>query len=117
MEFRNATRNTILATRGWRATRAFERMKGLLGRDGLEEGEGIQIDPCNSIHTFFMRFPIDVLFLDRDGIVIRAFAAIPPWRLTRIYGRARSVIELPAGTLERCETYEGDRIVCVEGEG
>ncbi len=104
----------MLATRGWRAKKAFERMRGLLGRDGLEEGEGIQIEPCNSIHTFFMRFSIDVLFVDRDGVVIRAFSAIPPWRLTRIYGKARSVIELPPGTLERCQTFEGDHIVCTD---
>jgi len=110
VEIRNTTRDTVLASAGWRATRALERMKGLLGRDELGEGEGIQIEPCNSIHTFFMRFAIDVLFIDRDGVVVRAFSAIPPWRLTRIYGRARSVIELPPGTLERTQTFEGDRI-------
>ncbi len=111
MVITNATRGTTLADRAWRAAKARERMKGLLGRSGLEAGEGIHIDPCNSIHTFFMRFTIDVLFLDRSGKVVRAFAALPPWRLTRVYAKARSVVELPPGTLAATGTYEGDQVV------
>jgi len=111
MRILNATRDTTLAEKGWRAAKVLERMKGLLGRDGLEDGEGIHIDPCNSIHTFFMRFPIDVLFLDKEGVVVRAFEAMPAWRMTRVYAKAKSVVELPAGTLARTGTYEGDRIV------
>lgn len=111
MVIRNATRDTVLADRAWAALRMGERMKGLLGRDGLGSGEGIHIDPCNSIHTFFMRFAIDVLFLDKQGTVVRAFEGLPPWRLTRVYAGARSVVELPPGTLSATGTYEGDRIV------
>jgi len=110
MQILNATRGTTLATEASRATGVFERMKGLLGRASLAEGEALQIDPCNSIHTFFMRFPIDVLFVDKEGLVLRAFSAIRPWRLTRVYFQAKSVIELPAGTLEKTQTFEGDRI-------
>lgn len=111
MVITNATRGTTLADRGWRAAKMLERLKGLLGRSGLEAGEGIHIEPCNSIHTFFMRFAIDVLFLDRAGTIVRAFEAIPPWRLTRIYPKAHSVVELPPGTLAATGTYEGDRVV------
>ena len=111
MRIRNATRDTVLADRGEAAVRVGERMKGLLGRDGLEPGEGLHIDPCSGIHTFFMRFPIDVLFLDGSGKVVRAFEALPPWRMTRMYASARSVVELPAGTLAATGTYEGDRVV------
>jgi uncharacterized membrane protein (UPF0127 family) len=111
MVITNATRGTTLANRGWRAAKALARMKGLLGRSGLEAGEGIHIEPCNSIHTFFMRFAIDVLFLDREGKVLRAFEALPPWRVTRVYARARSVVELPPGTLAATGTYEGDQVV------
>ena len=111
MVITNATRGTTLADRAWRAAKVRERMKGLLGRDSLGTGEGIHIDPCNSIHTFFMRFAIDVLFLDRSGKVVRAFEALPPWRLTRVYATARSVVELPPGTLSATGTYEGDQLV------
>lgn len=110
MRIVNESRGVVLADRGWRATSVFARMKGLLGRQTLERGEGLHILPCNSIHTFFMRFPIDVLFLDRDQVILRAFPDLPPWRLTRIYPRAHSVVELPAGTLEATGTYEGDRV-------
>jgi uncharacterized protein len=111
MQIVNETRGCVLAERAELATRALDRMRGLLGRDGLDAGTGLVIDPCNSIHTFFMRFPIDVLFLDVEGDVIRAFDTLPPWRLTRIYAAARQVVELPAGRLSATGTEVGDRIV------
>ena len=86
----NRTRGTLLADRAGEATGMWDRMKGLLGRDGLPVGEGLLITPCNSIHMFFMRFPIDALFLDAQGTVVKLFAALPPWRATRIYPRART---------------------------
>jgi uncharacterized membrane protein (UPF0127 family) len=84
------------------------RAKGLLGRDGLGEGEGLHIEPCNSIHMFFMRFPIDVAFLDAGGRVVRAIHSIKPWRATKVYFEAHSALELPAGTLVRTGVHEGD---------
>jgi len=84
------------------------RLKGLLGRDGLAEGEGLHIVPCNSIHMFFMRFSIDVAFLDAEGKVVRAVHAIKPWRATKVYFEAHSALELPAGTLVRTGVHEGD---------
>jgi uncharacterized membrane protein (UPF0127 family) len=66
------------------------------------------IAPCSSIHTFFMRFTIDVAFLDASGAVVRAIARMPPWRATRIYPRAACVVELAAGTLSHTLTEEGD---------
>lgn len=110
MEIRNTTRGTTLADRATRADGWMQRLKGLLGRDSLQAGEGLHIDPCTSIHTFFMRFPIDVLFIDTEGMVVRAFESIRPWRATRMYPKARSVVELPVGTLKATETYEGDVI-------
>ena len=104
----NETRGAVLAERAALALTVRERMKGLLGRDALVDGEALVIRPCTSIHTFFMRFPIDVLFLDRDGRVLRAIPAMKPWRLTRIYPRAACVAELPAGVLQRTGTSEGD---------
>ena len=78
------------------ADRVLPRLKGLLGRRGLAPGEGLLIVPAGSIHTLFMRFPIDVVFLDRELCVLRIVPALRPWRLTAARG-ARSALELAAG--------------------
>src|SRR5207253_2310168 len=77
----NETRGAVLAERAEVAERAWARIKGLLGREALGAGEALVIRPCTSIHTFFMRFPIDVLFLDAGGSVLRAIGAMRPFRL------------------------------------
>jgi uncharacterized protein len=86
------------------------RLRGLLGRSGLAEGAALVIEPCSSIHTFFMRFPIDAAFLAGDGKVVRAIGSLRPWRATRAYPSAALVVELPAGTLARTQTREGDAL-------
>lgn len=106
----NDTRKCVLAHSTERAETSFSRLKGLLGRDGLKDGTGLHIVPCNSIHTFFMRFPIDAAFLDDDEDVVHIVHAMPPWRATRMFFSARSVLELPAGTLARAGTQIGDRL-------
>jgi uncharacterized protein len=107
----NRTRGVVLAVRVERAGRVFDRMRGLLGRAGFGEGEALAIAPCGSIHTFFMKFAIDVVFLDRRGRVVRALAGLGPWRATRFHLRADQAVELPAGTLARTGTREGDELV------
>ncbi len=87
------------------------RRQGLLGRDGLPEGTALIIAPSNAVHTFFMRFPIDILFVRRDGSVIKARSAVRPWRVAGSL-RAFAVIELPAGSLVHSETTTGDRLIC-----
>jgi uncharacterized protein len=72
---------------------------GLMFRRELPPGHGLMITPCNSIHMFFMRFPLDVAFVDRDGRVLRILHGIRPWRVSSIVRGARSALELPAGTL------------------
>jgi hypothetical protein len=104
----NSTRDRTLAHAAALADTVTSRMKGLLGRDSLPEGEGMVIDPCNQIHTFFMRFPIDVAFVDAEGRIVRQLEAMKPWRMSGIYFRARRVIELPAGVLAATGTREGD---------
>ena len=76
------------------AERFTERLRGLIGRDGLEHGRGMLIVRCNCIHTFFMRFPIDATFLDRQGNVVKVVRSIRPWR-PWVWGgwRAKSVLE------------------------
>ena len=106
----NRTRGAVLALRVERAERVLDRLRGLLGRASLEEGEALAIAPCASIHTFFMKFPIDAVFLDRRGRVVRAVPDLTPWRATRFHLRADLAVELPAGTLARTGTREGDEL-------
>ena len=75
------------------------RMRGLLGRSDLPQGEGVLLRPAGSIHTFFMRFPIDVVFLSEDDVVVKVVHRLPPWRAAGMKG-ARSVLELAAGEAE-----------------
>jgi len=108
VEIINSTRGGVLAHSATIAQSFSSRLTGLLGREHLPEGEGLIIDPCNSIHTFFMRFPIDVLFVDRGGRVVRRLEAMKPWRVSGIYFQAQKVIELPTGVLAATSTREGD---------
>jgi uncharacterized protein len=85
------------------------RMKGLLGRADLPQGEGILLSPASSIHMAFMRFPIDAVFLARDLTVLKVVRDLAPWRMAS-RRRAHSVLELPAGTCERSGVREGDRL-------
>jgi uncharacterized protein len=85
------------------------RRKGLLGRAGLPEGSALIIAPSNSIHTFFMRFPIDVVFASRDGEVLKICPAMGAWRLTATL-RGFAAIELAAGTASRAGLQVGDRL-------
>jgi hypothetical protein len=85
------------------------RMRGLLGRDGLTPGEGLLIRPAWSIHTLFMRFPIDAVFVGRDGTVVRIAHDLAPWRAASQRG-ARAVLELAAGECARRDLAVGDRL-------
>lgn len=106
----NVTRNKVLADRAERATSFSRRFVGLMGRKNLPLGEALHILPCNSIHTFFMRIPIDVLFLDPDDVILRATSAMVPWRASSIIWKCRSVLELPAGVIHASGTVAGDRL-------
>ena len=85
------------------------RRRGLLGRDFLPEGSALIIAPSNAIHTFFMRFAIDVAFLSRTGRVLKIRSGMPPWRLAAAW-RGFAVIELAAGALARSDTRAGDTL-------
>jgi uncharacterized membrane protein (UPF0127 family) len=95
------------------ADTALRRMRGLLGRDGLADGEGLMIDPCSSIHTCFMRFPIDVLFLDRQGRILRAIERLTPFRFVSGGRGTRRTLELSAGTICR-QRLDPGAILAVE---
>jgi len=105
----NQTKNTILAIDVIVADTALKRMAGLLGRKTFRPGEALILKPSNSIHTLFMNFPIDVLFLDKENKVIDAIS-MPPSRLSKIYFNSVLVVELPAGTIHQTQTQKGDSI-------
>jgi uncharacterized protein len=103
----NTRTGRIVADQLWTAFDSATRRKGLLGRDSMPEGSALLIAPSNSIHTFFMRFPIDIAFVSRDGRVVSVRTALPAWRIAIAF-RAYAVVELPAGALARSETLPGD---------
>jgi hypothetical protein len=92
----------------------WSRMMGLMGKPGLAQGSGLLIEPCNSIHTFFMRFPIDVVYLDRDQArnykVVTIRRDMKPWRADFPVSGARAVLELPSGSA--ANLIEGD-LLCL----
>ncbi|HSC92621.1 MAG TPA: DUF192 domain-containing protein [Gaiellaceae bacterium] len=92
------------------ADRAPARMKGLLGRKALPSGEGLLLRPAGSVHTAFMRFPIDVVFLDRELTVLEVVPALAPWRAAGRRG-AKAALELAAGEAARRGVAAGDRLV------
>jgi uncharacterized protein len=97
---------------------AFEsaaRRRGLLGRDGLAAGHAIVIAPCNVVHTFFMRFAIDILFVAKDGVVAKVATTVPAGRIVGTW-RGFAVIEMAAGALAASGTRAGDRMVLFEAE-
>jgi uncharacterized membrane protein (UPF0127 family) len=114
--FHNARTGGLLASRVELAVDSASRRRGLLGRDSFDEGSALIIAPCNSIHTFFMRFDIDVVFVAKDGRVLKTCAAIPRRRIAFSLG-AFAAVELPAGTLAKVETKAGDTVELSPSDG
>jgi uncharacterized membrane protein (UPF0127 family) len=85
------------------------RRRGLLGRDGMAPSSALMISPCFAVHTAFMRFAIDVAFVDGNGDVVRMVRDMGPWRMA-VAWRGRRVIEMPAGELEKRDVRLGDRL-------
>jgi uncharacterized protein len=106
----NSTRDTVLGERIQVAETSLSRIVGLLGKRGLEPGAGLLIFPSQAIHTVAMRFAIDVLFLDRNWRVIHLRPTMVPFRVTGIYWKARSVLELPSGSIVQTSTQLGDQL-------
>ncbi len=104
---RNRRSGRVLASRLLPALDSKTRKTGLLGRTSLAEGEAMVIAPTNAIHTWFMRFPIDIVFVNREGRVVKARSAVKPWRMTGAL-RGYAAIELPAGSLASHDTIRGD---------
>ena len=105
----NVSRGTVLVARVEIAGTGGSRSKGLLGRDGLLPGEGLWITPCESVHTFFMRFAIDLVYLDREFCVKKVRSNVGPWRMSACL-TAHSVLELPVGVVIASRTERGDTV-------
>jgi uncharacterized protein len=99
--------NRKVAGRVQLARNPLARLRGLLGKPGLSVDEAIYIEPCSSIHTFFMRFPIDVIFVSRAGEIVKTVESVPPWHVVLGGKGAHAVFELPAGTLSALKIEPG----------
>ena len=102
-----------LVPKVWRAANAWEKMRGLLGRPPLSEGEGLLIDSCAMVHTFGMRYPLDLAFLDPGGRVCKLVSGLVPARCAGSIG-AEATLELAPGALERLRLKVGDRLAWKE---
>lgn len=105
----NVRSGRVVASRIELALDSQSRRRGLLGRDEFEKGAALIIAPCSSIHTFFMRFAIDVVFVSRDGRVLKTYSTLVPWRMAFSLG-AFAVVELPAGTISQSDPKPGDTL-------
>ncbi len=110
MKVINLKNNMVLAEKAKVADAFFTRLIGLLNRSSLEKGEALILTPSNCIHSFFMRFTIDAIFLDKAGRVIAALPSFKPFRFSPIYSNSHTVIELPENTIRLTQTQPGDTI-------
>lgn len=110
----NATKGTVLGDSVAVADTSLRRMVGLLGRTGLEPGTGMLIIPTQAVHTIAMRFPIDIVFVDRNGCVVHVQPGLVPNRVSGLHWRARLVLELPSGAIAQTGTTVGDELL-IEG--
>lgn len=106
----NTTRNTLIASKIITADSFFSRLRGLLGRKSLEKEEALLIPRCIAVHTFFMKFSIDIIFIDSDSNVTKTMKNLRPFRISSCFTGTYSAIELPAGTIEQSNTETGDRL-------
>jgi len=111
---RNVTRDTILAENTAKATTSKQRKAGLLHHERLPKGEGLWIAPCEAVHSFWMKFAIDVLYLNKKKKVLKIRRNMVPWRVSACL-RAHSVLELPTGMAEETRTQPGDELEFQQG--
>lgn len=110
MRIENRTRKTLLGSRVQLAATWWARLRGYIGRSRPKNGDGLLLVPCDGIHTFWMSFPIDVLFLDEKGQVLASAGSLGPWKWGLRVRGARYVLEVPAGTIDASGTQVGDEL-------
>jgi uncharacterized membrane protein (UPF0127 family) len=110
MTLLNSTKNNLISEKLEYAVTFWARLKGLLGRNSLADGEAMLIEDCNGIHTCFMRFPIDVVFLDAALTVRSIQSGVKPWRFVWGDSLTRKTLELNTGFAEKCRIDVGDKL-------
>lgn len=106
----NLTRGRRVAGQVWMADRWWLRLRGLLARPPLREDEGLMLEPCKAVHMLGMRYPIDVVFLDRQGGVVATYHRLQPGSRSHWHQQAALALELRAGTLQATDTQMGDAL-------
>ena len=106
----NVARGTVVGETIEVAASATQKVKGLLGRDCLEDGQGLLFKGAGSLHTLFMRFPIDVIYTDKHGKVVKLARAVRPFKLVAAPLRCHYALELPAGAILASKTQVGDHL-------
>jgi uncharacterized membrane protein (UPF0127 family) len=112
----NVTQNKTLASSLSVADTFLGSLLGLMGRRHFPMGAGLWINPCQSVHSMWMRFPIDVIFLDKQKSIVHLITNMKPFRISRHISRAKSVLELPASTIIETQTQLGDQVEITEGQ-
>lgn len=112
----NATKQSVLGTRIGVADTRWTRLRGLLGRPAPEPGEGLMIVPCRAVHMYGMRYPLDVVFFDRTGVVVATYANLAPRQRSGWHRTAQYAVELPPGSIAASRTEQGDKLVWLPTE-
>jgi len=113
----NKSTGSVIADRVEVADSFARRLRGLMGRSSFPEGAALVLEPCRQVHTFLMRFPIDVIFVDGRGAVLHTMAEVPPRRVSPYVRGAQKVVELPVGTLMATGTKKGQILQIIERGG
>lgn len=117
MGVRNATRDSVVADRVLMADTWWTRLRGMMGRPEPETGEGMLLSPCQSVHMYWMKYPLDVAFLAADGRIVEAYHGLQPSNRSRWHRDAQQALELRAGVLADTGTEVGHRLELVDAEG
>ena len=112
----NSNRGTVLGEAIEVAITSAQRAKGLLGRDSLADGQGLLFKGTSSLHTFFMQFPIDILFIDKRGKVLKSARDVKPFKIVMAPFRSYYALELPVGSVDGSSTRVGDHILFLDEE-
>lgn len=107
----NLTKQVVLAHEVRLACSFKERFKGWMGKQRVEKGQALLIYPCKGIHTWFLRFPLDILFLSKEGEVLLTLSNLPPFRFSPWVPLSQAVVELPAGCIQATNTSAGDKLI------
>ncbi len=110
VNFKDKTRKELIAAEVTEASNFFDKLFGLVTRRKLKDNQGFLIKSCNSIHTFWMRYNIDVVFLDKKNLVLKIYHQVRPFRATPFVKNACSVLELPSGHIKKTSLKVGDFI-------